>query len=133
MSLAGFLIAGCQAAGSPGPSVQPLPELDGTKWRAVRVGAQTPAAANSPTLVFNGDRIEGSDGCNTFGGNGPVDAGRLVLGEVAQTLMLCQEPINGIATAYMATLRGGQLLPDADGRLVIRGAATDVVLVRDEG
>ena len=128
--IASILVVGCQAAGSPSPSLAPLPALEGTAWRAVLVGGRAPAPPTAPTLLFKPGRVEGSDGCNTFGGDGRVEGDRLVLGEVAQTLMLCAEPINGIGTTYMAAVRDARMALDAKGRLWLRGPNADVVLER---
>ena len=108
----------------------PIPELNGTAWRAVLVGGRAPAPLTAPTLLFKPGRVEGSDGCNTFGGDGRVEGDRLVLGEVAQTLMLCAEPVNGIGAMYMAAIRTARVALDGDDRLWLRGPNADVVLER---
>jgi len=119
--------AGCNLL----PSSEVAPEglvLEGTTWRAVSVAGRVPPPDEPPTIAFAGGRIEGSNGCNFYGGEARLEGGRLVVAEIARTLRLCDEARNAIETAFSAILHGNNRIGLVDGRLVIAGEAGEIVL-----
>jgi heat shock protein HslJ len=68
--------------------------LAGTDWRLVsmgRVGAEVPVVSGtSVTLKFGNDaRVNGSTGCNTFGGGFQVQGDRLTFSQIFSTRRAC--------------------------------------------
>jgi heat shock protein HslJ len=72
----------------------PEPPLVGTNWRLERFGpAEAPtAAAAEPAapLSFDGARVSGNTGCNTFSGDYSATSDTLTFGPIASTLILCE-------------------------------------------
>lgn len=81
--------------------------LAGT-WTLVSYGAaeaQQQALASTPvTLTFSPNGIEGSAGCNTYGGAFQYNAGALTFTNVASTLMACADDIMAQETAFLSAL-----------------------------
>jgi heat shock protein HslJ len=133
--LFGFLIcavvvAGCATGGAP-PSASPSPSqisLDGTTWRAVRIDGTAPVAGAAPTIRFRGNKAEGSDGCNGFGGTLEVDGGGFKVKDVAGTLIGCEEPVMAVAGKFLGILADVDRVAEVDGRLVLDGPAGELVL-----
>ncbi len=115
----GLVLAGCAGAGKPSAA------LEGTAWALETIHGQSALANTSVTLVFERERLSGSDGCNQYSGPYTVAGERFALGkEVVTTLMACDDPIMAQANAYLGALRqavefetDGQRLTllDADG------------------
>ncbi len=120
-------VGGCSLLGaSAAPSTEAL-SLDGTVWRAISVGGRVPPADDPPTVGFTDGRIEGSNGCNSYGGDARFEEGRLVVGEIAQTLMLCDDERNTIETAFGEILRGNPRVGVAERRLVLASEAGEII------
>lgn len=102
----GVLLMACTAL--PRHDAPPPPLLD-TAWvLAALPGTATPHAA-TPTLRFEADRVQGSDGCNRYGapykgGNGTLEIGPNGI----RTLMACPEPVNRLAASFNAALAQAQ-------------------------
>ena len=58
------LVAACSSAP---PTPTPF-SLDRTSWVAVSVDGVPPAAGHAITLAFEGNRVSGTTGCNSWGG-----------------------------------------------------------------
>jgi heat shock protein HslJ len=74
-------------------------ELEGTAWRldAIAEGAGPDGSVSSvlgePVLELDGDRLGGDTGCNSFGGDYEVEGDRLRVGQLAQTLIGCEDAL----------------------------------------
>jgi heat shock protein HslJ len=81
--------------------VAPEPDaaLEGTAWRldAIVEGRDPDSAVSSvlgdASLEFEGGRLGGHSGCNSFGGGYEIDGNRLVVGDIESTLIGCDEAL----------------------------------------
>jgi heat shock protein HslJ len=109
--------------------------LSQTAWRVVAVDGRTPLPGSEPTALFEVDRVSGSSGCNTYGGHYTYDpaTGAISLTDLGMTLMLCAEPEkNAIEAAFTQALgRVSDVSIDPDGRLVLSGAGSEIILAVD--
>src|SRR5262245_21127013 len=138
--LAMVLLAGCAApAPSPSPSPAPLATamdapaelpagpaiaLDGTAWRAERLGSGVVPPVVAPELWFDeqGRGIgTGFTGCEEFGWTASFTDGR-VDG--------CAEPGGSVEKAFLAAFRATDRYEVAGDSLLLRGAAGDTLFVR---
>jgi len=96
--------------------------LAGTEWRLIslgRVGAESIVKSNTRvTLKFTNDaRVNGSGGCNTFGGNYSVQGDRIRFSQVFSTRRACVDTeANRQESEYFAALESANRF-----RLVGRG------------
>jgi len=114
--------------------------LSGSRWVLQRLGNEAVPAAPIVTLDFSADgRINGSDGCNRYGGSVTVDGSTIVIGrDLASTLMACPGEIEARSRAYRDALRdaarysvdnGGLSLQDKSGQALAVFAPADLSLV----
>ena len=121
-------------AARPGPIITPverpagLSGLDGTSWRAIRIG---PALSEAPpedaefSLQIDGERLSGRSGCNRYFANWAVDGDHLRIGPLASTMMYCSEPIMLLERAFLEALGGATgTLIDGDNLLFVAGDST---------
>jgi heat shock protein HslJ len=54
--------------------------LAGTAWTAVLVAGQPTVSGSEPTAAFTADRVEGTTGCNRYGGSYGYAAGVIKFG-----------------------------------------------------
>lgn len=87
----------------PREEVEPDLPLEGTRWNLTQVTLGPPAgapadpnssvsASAAPTgayLQLNGDKVTGSDGCNSFLGRATVDGDAITFGPLASTRKAC--------------------------------------------
>jgi heat shock protein HslJ len=129
--LAVLVAAACTSAPSPDvvPDVVPA-TLAGSTWRLVTVDGREPVRGREPTVEFSVDRVQGSGGCNDFGGTYRLAAGEIRIGQLQATAMGCPEaPVMEIEAAFMQALAGGtRASVDEAGRLVIESPGHRVVL-----
>jgi heat shock protein HslJ len=108
--------------------------LAGTAWRVVSVNGRPPVLGSEPTATFTATEVEGSAGCNTYGGIYAYDAssGLLAFGNLAMTKMACDAARNEVETRFtqaIAEVTSASI--DPDGRLVLNGPAGEIVLTVD--
>jgi heat shock protein HslJ len=118
------------AAGSAAPpsGSEPSGAMDPNgDWRLVEgtvSGTPIPLLDDHPvTLTIDGTQISGTSACNGYGGEIVVEGGEVRFGEVGGTMMLCEEPVMAVETAYtaalptirQATMEGEQLVLVGDG------------------
>lgn len=112
---AGLLLAAC--AQTP----DSLPALEGTRW----IG---PGSARPQLRLDAEGRASGFGGCNRFSGRWSAEGGRLRLGPLAATRMMCLTPGGEQETVFLAALEqtrsarleGRQLLLlDAQGQVLL--------------
>jgi heat shock protein HslJ len=85
------LTAACAAAKQD----QPPPQgnaLQGSEWVLVSLHGSAPIAGREVTLRFGDTSIEGSGGCNTYGGSYTASGDSLSLSDVYWTEMACMAP-----------------------------------------
>ncbi len=121
--VAGLLLAACVPV--PGAAVDPLAD---TSWVLATLNGQAALSDTQVTIRFEGGRLSGTDGCNSYSTSYTADGVKLNIDKnVISTMMACAEPIMQQAGAYIAALtqaatykvEGGQLaLFDASGKLL---------------
>lgn len=92
----GMILAACSGNASASAS------LTGT-WELVSFGdpaSLTPAAEDVETSIKFGEdgKMEGSVGCNGFGGDYKVDGNTITFGPIVSTLMLCEGAVGNQET-----------------------------------
>jgi heat shock protein HslJ len=133
----GRFLAGCcrlVATGTPAPpavgaAVSTTPTtLEGPVWRLIRLrGQDEQALAGLPTGItvrFEAGQLQGFDGCNQLVGAYTIAGDRLILGQLAGTMMACAPPVMAIETAFRDAFTGALRFGIAEGRLTL-GAASD--------
>jgi heat shock protein HslJ len=127
-----FVLAAC----APGPPasmtrVSHPTSLAGTTWRLLTVQGRPAPAGHEPTITFDGVRVSGDSGCNSFGGQFAYEpaTGELRMSNLASTLRDCFEPARiDVEKAYLPALQGAAIASiDSDGHLVLSGPATELV------
>lgn len=81
------------------------------------VGGTDTLETSRPTIAFGtGGQVVGTGSCNGYGGPYRVDGDAIEVGELASTLILCQDAAIGAQeAAFMAALRGAQTWRIGDG------------------
>jgi heat shock protein HslJ len=97
--------SGGAASGSTAASPA-LVTLAETSWVLTSIEDVPVPDGVEATLVFAATDVSGSGGCNTFNGTYALEGPSLTFGPLATTRMACEEPANGIETAYLAALQG---------------------------
>ena len=108
--------------------------LAGTAWRVVSINSRPPVLGSEPTATFTATEVEGSSGCNTYGGSYAYDAstGLLTFGSLAMTKMACDAARNEVETRFTQTIaQVSSASMDPEGRLVLNGPAGQIVLTVD--
>jgi heat shock protein HslJ len=84
--------------------------LEGVTWRLSGFGGkgtEIPAGSSRPvTARFEAGRVSGFSGCNNFMGSYKVDGDRVILGQLAGTMMACPEPQTTIENAFRVAFWG---------------------------
>jgi heat shock protein HslJ len=127
-----LIVAACSSLSVDGQ------DLAGTRWKAVSIAGQAPIAGSEPTLIFDGGRIEGSSGCNTYESQGPVTitGGSIKIGTTLMTLGRCIEtgggdaPVTTIEIAFSAALDAADRIGIRGNQLVLSGSAGELVFER---
>ena len=108
-------LTGCGGAGTNSDP------LDGTSWVLTAYRKSKPIAGTSITATFEGGRVYGSSGCNTYNGSYQVKGGAITVSDLAWTLMACLEP-EGVMeqeTLVMEYLSDAQTFRFVDGQLQV--------------
>ena len=113
-------------------------QLAGTSWSLLSLQGQPLIEDTEITLVFKGSYLEGTMGCNGYGGGPDSGAysvnrkGKLTFGEFfAVTVQLCSEP-EGIMEqedTYIKALRSAAAYQISNDRLMLQNALGETVLV----
>ncbi len=98
--LAAALVACGSDSGSSGGSS--APSLGGTTWRLTQVAGA--AAQPGGLLGFDGGKVNGSTGCNLFGGTYQQDGSSLEITLGPVTLVGCPPPMDAQEAAVLAAL-----------------------------
>lgn len=117
-------LAGCaaQAAGSSIP-------LAGSEWRFAAIDGEAPVSDRT-RLVFEGERISASVGCNAMNGNWRIEDGRLIAGPLMQTRMACPGRLGEQENALAALLVAAPEVQWSGQSLELRSGGHHAELVR---
>jgi heat shock protein HslJ len=80
-----------------------LAGLAGSEWRATRIGTETVDVETSIGFKSDGN-VAGHAGCNRFTGGFDEQSGRITIGPLAVTRMMCPEPLMRVETALLEVL-----------------------------
>ena len=93
--LGGLLLTGCGSDDSAGDTPT-MVDLTGGTW--VADSADSPdhdlVEGTSIVLTFKKDSVSVNAGCNTMNGSAKIENGDLVVGDLASTLMLCEDDLD---------------------------------------
>ena len=128
------VVSACASAGpsSVAPSTSPSPGASaaigivGPTWIVTTIGGSDTVADARPTMTFGADgQVQGSGGCNSYGGPYKLDGPAIDVGDLASTMMLCQDQsIGAQETAFFAALGGAQTWQiEGTGDLVLAGVS----------
>jgi heat shock protein HslJ len=96
--------------------------LGGTSWKAVLVGGQPPVAGREPTASFTPDRVQGTTGCNQYGGSYTQTGDAIEFRAMMMTLMACEDDVSIVEGRFNAAMNGATTaFMDSTGRLIIDG------------
>jgi heat shock protein HslJ len=119
-----------------GQQPTPTPLVTSGPWELVSFGnasAPTPAAGNA-TLAFEGDRVSGSTGCNSFNGGFSASGDTVTFGPLASTLALCTEDaLAAQESAIFSALQGTMSYSITGTRLTISYGDNQVLVYRTAG
>jgi heat shock protein HslJ len=135
LALASIVAAGCAASSaSRAPSTGASPSspassspatLTETAWTVTSINGAPMVPNAPPTMTFSSDgQVGGSGGCNHYSAPYQTDGGKLTVGPMSSTLMLCEGPVGAQETAFFNGLGGAASWRIGDtGDLEIEGAA----------
>jgi len=105
-----------------------LADLAGVEWVLTHFGREDPAPPEPAiTLVFEGERIVGSSGCNRYfaGVEAGEAPGELAIGPVGSTRMACPEDQMALEDRYLKGLGSVVRFGFATGKLVLSWSQDD--------
>jgi heat shock protein HslJ len=128
------MLVGCRTA-EPDPPPTPDARLFDTEWELVSLNGAPLIEGKAITLRFGEASLEGTGGCNIYGGSYTVSEDRLSVSDLYATEMACMEPegimdqeqvyLQILNTVIRYRLDAGQLeLYDGVGSPVLIFAAT---------
>lgn len=132
---AGVLLAsGCAATSAStsnsAPS-QPAPvTLAGTSWTIATIDGRPVETARPTEVRFTKDRIEGSAGCNSFGGAYTLEDGTLTVTQVISTKMACIGPGMEVESKFFRIIAGASLMPQGKDALKLSATSGEAILSR---
>ncbi|RWR04468.1 META domain-containing protein [Sinirhodobacter populi] len=100
-----------------------------TEWTVTDIsGVPVPAEVKVTILRPAPGTIAGSSGCNRYTGSAKTVDGRIEIGPLAGTRMMCPEPQMQAETAFLMTIEKTTGLRESGGVLEFTDSAGDVVL-----
>jgi heat shock protein HslJ len=123
-------LVACTTAEPDPPSTQSTRLLD-TEWELISLNGGDLIEGKSITLRFGETSLEGSGGCNTYGGSYTVSEDRLSVSGVYATEMACMEPegIMDQEQAYLQLLNTVPRYRVEDDQLELYNEAGSPILV----
>ena len=80
-------------------------DVSGVVWQLTELEGEPVPEGVTPTLEYDGTRISGSSGCNTYGGEASFDDGAVTIApELMSTLMACEPPASDVEAAFLTVL-----------------------------
>ena len=96
--------------------------LAGTSWTLSDLDSAG-VTGTAPTLVFTETDVNGTGGCNTFGGTYTTDGDAISFGPIASTMMACEGQSMEQETVYFAALDGANRYAVDGDALTLTGDA----------
>jgi heat shock protein HslJ len=127
-----ILLGACASTNQGQPPAQGS-ALPGTEWVLVSLHGEAPIAGKAITLRFEEGSVEGSGGCNTYGGSYATSEESLRLSDLYWTEMACMEPEGIMAQeqAYLSALNSAAGYRIENDRLELTDEAGAQVLAFD--
>ncbi|MER5171971.1 META domain-containing protein [Thioclava kandeliae] len=125
-------LAACQST----PAADPLaPLVVGETWQITQIGGSpVPESADVTLLRAETGQIAGRSGCNRYSAPVEARAGKLHIGALVGTRMMCPAPQMQIEQAFHTALgRVDGVLPTADGIALQADGETVMTAVRPAG
>jgi heat shock protein HslJ len=99
------------------------PPLNGTAWVLTELGDRRPPTGVTATARFDGDRVEGTNGCNRYSAPVVIQGTKLEISAkaAATTNMACPPDIMKLADAFMAALASARSYRISSQQLDLRG------------
>ncbi|GJM35500.1 MAG: hypothetical protein DHS20C18_45010 [Saprospiraceae bacterium] len=107
-----------------GPENATIPALD--------PAAATPPGNGVVTLSFNGNKVNGKDGCNTYFGVFSQSGCSFSVDSINTTLILCQQDIMTQANAYMTILQAAETFSTKNDKLKLCTGDDRVLIYRKQ-
>ncbi len=99
-------------------------------WQAVTVAGQPVVAGHEPTATFRGTEVNGTTGCNSYGGAYDYADGKITFSPMRMTMMACIGPIGDVEGLFTQAMSGATTATtDADGRLILDGTGGAIVFI----
>ena len=94
--------------------------LNGTAWNLTAIN-ETPALVNTAvTAEFNGGKIGGSSGCNSYGGAYKASGKKITTDSIVMTLMACMDAgVMEQESTFLEILQKAQSFELSEGQLLI--------------
>jgi len=112
---------GSAPGGAPGTLGAPPEALGGGEWQIIELDGEHTLRDARPTLLFEASGYAGGHGsCNRYSGPYRVDGTRLRFGDLASTMMACEDPVMRQERRLFDLLAGVRRYRlDDDGTLVL--------------
>ena len=128
-SLACVVLAACtgeskEASAPAAPAVVTENDLLTHRFELAAINGEAFAAreGRTPEIFFDQGMMVSGSACNRFRGKGEVKDGKLVVKEMASTMMMCaDDTLNTLERDISAMLAGGAALSLQDGSLTVEG------------
>jgi heat shock protein HslJ len=115
-------------------TANPPQQLEGPTWtlqaiNTASASSTVPAGVRTPTLTFQGGRIDVDTGCNTGGGSYTLGDGSVTFGPIATTRMACLDPAGSQVEQQVLTVLTGTATYAIEGAtLTLTNGANGLVL-----
>lgn len=116
-----LLLAACGSQGA---------DVEETVWQLMFINGESPIVGTSITLRFQDGTVEGSSGCNIYGGDYTLENnGGFRAGPIAVTEMACVDPegVMDQEVNYLQILQGANTLTRDGDELTIEGGGDALV------
>lgn len=111
-------------------SSKEVPSLGGTSWKMIRLNGKDAKTSKEVSIIFNGNEVSGSGGCNRYGGGVAWDMdGSIKFGMLFSTRMYCREDgISEQESEYLRALDDARTFYKSDGNLIMANEAGETIL-----
>lgn len=108
--LSSAVVVALGACGGDDDTTSSGDDVAGVVWQLTELDGEAVPDGVTPTLEFDGTRISGSNGCNSYNADATFDDGAVTVSpQIVSTMMACEPPGSDVEAAFM------QALPEVDG------------------